>query len=135
MTPRPAQFSCLRSDGNRVVQVAVAGELDIATVPELDQVLSDAEARAPLVVLDLRALEFIDCSGANLMLAVDRRIRQAGGRFVVVRGAACVERLFALIGIDRQLELIDRPPSQLGAQTVSGTQHLYGSGAITATTS
>ena len=57
-----------------------SGELDIDAVPELDRALRHADA--PLVVLDLRELEFIDSSGAHLLLAADRRIRRAGRRLV-----------------------------------------------------
>ena len=38
-------------------------------MPQLDQALRRAEAGAVLIVLDLRALEFIDSTGAHLILA------------------------------------------------------------------
>lgn len=98
-----------RSDGEWASRVVVSGELDIEAVPELDRALRHADA--PLVVLDLRELEFIDSSGAHLLLAADRRIRRAGRRLVVVRGGVEVEWFFALIGLDRALELVDRPPT------------------------
>jgi anti-sigma B factor antagonist len=86
--------------------VAVAGELDITTVPELDRQLRAAARRAPLVVLDLSVLDFVDSSGAALMLSADRRIRRAGGRFVVVPGSLEVRWLLALMGVERELELV-----------------------------
>jgi anti-anti-sigma factor len=81
-----APFRCWRSRAKTATIVTVTGELDIATVPDLDTQLRAAERETPLVVLDLRALEFVDSSGAALMLATDRRVSHAGGRFVVVRG-------------------------------------------------
>jgi anti-anti-sigma factor len=102
-------FTCLRSGTGRVARVTLAGELDIAAVSQLDEALHRAQADAPLVVLDLRALEFIDASAATLILAADRRIRRAGGRLVVVRGGATIHALFALIGLDQKLEFIHRP--------------------------
>lgn len=112
---RPAElaglaFSCHRSGAVATPIVAVSGELDIGAVPALDRVLRAAARGAALVVLDLRALEFVDCSGAALLVLTDRRIRAAGGRFVVVRGPAEVQWLFALTGIDRQLEFVDQSP-------------------------
>jgi anti-sigma B factor antagonist len=98
-----------RSDGDWASHVVASGELDINAVPELDRALRHADA--PLVVLDLRDLEFIDSSGAHLLLAADRRLRRAGRRLVVVRGNAEVEWFLALIGLDRELELVDWPPS------------------------
>jgi anti-anti-sigma factor len=97
------------TDAEQAVRVALVGELDIATVPETDRALRRAEAAARLVVLDLRGLEFIDAGAAALILAADRRIRSAGGRLVVVRGPAEVDLLFELLGLDRQLELVDWP--------------------------
>lgn len=99
----------LAGSSEHASHVAVTGELDIAAVPQLDRALRRAAADCALVVLDLRELEFIDSSGAHLLLAADRRIRRAGGRLVVVRGGADVEWFFALIGLDRELELVDWP--------------------------
>jgi anti-anti-sigma factor len=98
-----------RSDGEWARRVVATGELDIEAVPELDRALRHADT--PLVVLDLRDLEFIDSSGADFLLAADRRIRRAGRRFVVVRGGVEVDWFFALIGLDRELELVDWPPA------------------------
>jgi anti-sigma B factor antagonist len=90
--------------------VTVAGELDIATVPQLDRALRRAQADGSPVVVDLRELGFTDSSGAHLILATNRRVRLAGGRLLVVRGPAQVQRLFALMGVDRELEFVDQPP-------------------------
>lgn len=111
---RPPEFTCASADAEGVIAVAVAGELDITTVPQLDQALRRAEAGAVLIVLDLRDLEFMDSSGARLILAADRRIRRAGGRLVTVRGPAELDWFFALLGLDRELELVDPAPGERG---------------------
>jgi anti-anti-sigma factor len=124
MALRPPQFPhrlrSLDADVKHAVRVTVAGELDVATAPKLDRALRRAHGRATLVILDLRELEFTDSSGAHLILAADRRIRRAGGRLVVVRGGAEVEWLFALIGLDRELELVDQPPAPARAPVELG---------------
>ena len=101
------RLSCLSSDA--AVRVTMIGDLDVATVPQLDQVLRRAQADARVVVLDLRGLRFIGCGGVKLMLETDDRVRQAGGRFVVVRGSSEAERLFALVAIDGRLDFVDQP--------------------------
>jgi anti-anti-sigma factor len=111
----PRRLPSLDADVEYAIRVTVSGELDIATVPKLDRALRRAHSRAKLVILDLRELEFTDSSGAHLILTADRRIRRAGGRLVVVRGGAEVEWLFALIGLDRELELVDQPPAPAGS--------------------
>ncbi len=108
MTRAPG-LSCLRSCAGDTAQVTLAGELDIATVPHLDGALRRAESDAPSVVLDLRELELMDFGAAQLLLAAHRRIRAAGGRLSVIRGPAEVEWFLALIGVDRELDFVDRP--------------------------
>ena len=111
VTPRGRPvFSCLRTDTGAEARIAVAGELDLATAPQLEAALRQAEACRP-TVLDLRGLTFVDCSGARVMEAAHRRALQAGGRLVVVRGPADVERLFVLAGVEPELEFVDRSPA------------------------
>ena len=88
----PPPFRCLRTNGGGTVSVTVAGELDVATAPLLDRALRSAWAStsADVVRLDLRRLEFIDSTGAQLLLDADRRIRNAGGRLIIVRGPAAL---------------------------------------------
>jgi anti-anti-sigma factor len=94
-----------------VAHVALGGELDIATLTLLDAALRRAWASSDVVVVDLRELEFIDSSGTRLIVDADRRIRRSGGRLIVVRGPWEVDWLFVLLGIDRELELVDSPLS------------------------
>jgi anti-anti-sigma factor len=94
--------------------VTVGGELDIVRVPELDRQLRAAARDASLVVLDLRPLEFLDSSGAALILTTARRIRKAGGRLVVMRGSVDVQWLLALMRVDRELEFAERSAYDAG---------------------
>jgi anti-anti-sigma factor len=92
-------------------RVALTGELDLATVAHLDVALRHAEAHGGDVVLDLRKVEFIDACGAQFIVEAARRLRLNGASLTVVRGSAEVGWLFALMGIDRALELVDDPPA------------------------
>ena len=116
--PRPAvaaglRLSCLHSAG--AVHLALVGELDIATTPVLHRALRRTQTDARLVVVDLRELQFMDCSGAQLLLTAHRRARWGGSRLVIVRGPAEVDRVFALLGVDHQLELVDGVPTEAAA--------------------
>jgi anti-anti-sigma factor len=111
----PTHFSCPPSDAEQAIRVAPVGELDIATIPETDRALRRAQAAAPLVVLDLRAVESFECSAAAVVLAADRRIRGSGGRLLVVRGPAEVDWAFELLGLYRHLELVDWPSAATAA--------------------
>jgi anti-sigma B factor antagonist len=104
---RQQQRRYSRAVPDRAVHVAPRGELDIATVPPLDRALRRAHASSDIVVLDLSGLEFVDSSGAHLLLDADRRIRDAGGRLIITRVTSEVGWFLALIGIDRLLEIVD----------------------------
>jgi anti-sigma B factor antagonist len=54
--------------------VAISGEVDLATAPELDEFLVEVVTECPdRLVVDLARLRFIDCSG----VAVLHRAREA----------------------------------------------------------
>jgi anti-sigma B factor antagonist len=101
----PEGFACMCLDsGDGSIRVALSGELDIATATEFDRALRTAQRRARSVTLDLRRLSFMDCCGLAALMAAASRARADGDRFRVVRGAA-VDRLFAITGVDLELEL------------------------------
>lgn len=116
----PPSFSCRRSDAGPGVHLAVAGELDIATAPQLDEALRRAQADAELVLLDLHALEFMDASGVHLLRAARRRAAEGGGRLVLGRLPAAAERLLELTDHDRRDLGLAQPEGAAGvAPTLS----------------
>lgn len=89
----------------------LAGELDLGVTGELETALSDAEAAENgVLVLDLRALTFIDSTGLRVIVAAHARAAEGGRRLVVVRGPAEVQRVFELTHFAERLEMVDAPP-------------------------
>jgi anti-anti-sigma factor len=75
-TPMPGQLELHRLDDRDRVTLVLAGELDMASAPKLDQALRELEATDPLcIVVDLRDLAFMDSSGLALLRSAARRIR------------------------------------------------------------
>jgi anti-sigma B factor antagonist len=106
-------FVCSWTEGGRdAAWVRIAGELDLATAPELERTLEKPPVQARLVVLDLRELSFIDSSGVHAIVNASSRARQAGRRLVVLRGPPQVDRLFALTGSSGELEISDLEPEE-----------------------
>jgi anti-sigma B factor antagonist len=104
----PAPFVCSWAlDDGDVAWVQLAGELDLAAAPELQATLHDAEARAHVVVLDLRQLTFMDSAGVHAILRASARAQQIGHRLVVARGQRQVDRLLGLAGVAGTLEIDD----------------------------
>jgi anti-sigma B factor antagonist len=101
-------FECSRKEGElEAAWVHVAGGLDMASTPRLARTLRESQSAARLVVLDLRELAFMDSAGVHAILDASRRARRVGGRLLLLRGAANVDRLFALTGSVDEVEVGD----------------------------
>ena len=94
-----------------VAVVTATGELDLSGAsllePELERLVADPGLAT--VVLDLRGLEFLDSSGLRLIVLVDMRAREAGRRFVLVRGGDTVHRVFEITRMSERLDFIADP--------------------------
>jgi STAS domain len=63
---RTPVFACTATYGGLdAVWVYLAGELDIATTPQLEQALRESHSPARLTVLDLRELAFMDSAAVH----------------------------------------------------------------------
>ncbi|MGH2949819.1 MAG: STAS domain-containing protein [Solirubrobacteraceae bacterium] len=98
------------------VRVALRGELDLEHAYTFDEELRRIEAaRPPCLVLDLRALKFLDSSGLARLLAARHRARRDRRRLVLVRGSAAVQRLMAITAVGQQFETVTDLPAELRA--------------------
>ena len=92
--------------------VALEGEIDLATVPDAERLIADAEAGQPgRLVIDLSAVTFMDSSGLRVLLTAHRRAEEAGRGFALVRGSDTVNRLLDVTGLTERLEVLDEPPA------------------------
>ncbi|MFL5824927.1 MAG: STAS domain-containing protein [Thermoleophilaceae bacterium] len=105
----PDDFTVELRRSDRSLLVVPAGELDVATVPKLAAALLEHVEPGQPVALDLRGLEFIDTAGLRLVLEQHERVKADGGRLVLVRGSASVQRLFEIAGLAEVLEFVDDP--------------------------
>lgn len=94
--------------------IVVSGELDLASGPALEEQLEHAErSGATLVIVDLRALQFIDSTGLGILIKAHRQAESLGRRFAVVRGPSQVQRLLGLTGLEERLIVVDAPEQLL----------------------
>jgi anti-sigma B factor antagonist len=91
------------------VCVSLTGELDLSSALTLDEELRriEDETRPPLLVLDLRALKFLDSTGLRLILAAHARALKRGSRLTIVQGSDAVRRIFRLTGVGERLNIFD----------------------------
>jgi anti-sigma B factor antagonist len=111
MTTDPRQFSVTAERFGPDALVAVEGELDIATLPELEQAVTRMRSQGPRrLVIDLRKLSFMDSMSIELLLRLHGELTATGADLVVVRGPSAVNRIFDLMELQRVLTLVDEPP-------------------------
>ena len=71
--------------GEGGTDVAIFGELDLATVDRVKAALAEAVAAGGQVVIDLRACDFVDSTGIGALVEVALRLHDQG-RPLVLRG-------------------------------------------------
>jgi anti-sigma B factor antagonist len=98
------------------VEIRLSGELDLATVPQLRQVV-DAHARhGQTMVIDLRAVEFIDSMGLASLVRARHRALARGARLELVAPGPSVYAVFTLTRLDTLFEWGPEPSA--GAEPV-----------------
>jgi anti-sigma B factor antagonist len=115
--PRAEPFSVEERDEAGVRVIAVAGELDIATAPELCARLdSSRTVRGPRLLVDLSRVEFCDSTGLRALLGAASEVRAHGGRFAIVCPRhGDVARLLAVVGAGEWMAIHEDPESGLAA--------------------
>ncbi|MFI1767062.1 anti-sigma factor antagonist [Streptomyces sp. NPDC020800] len=80
------------------------GEIDIAAATEIAPALDRATGRPGVrIVIDLRAVEFFDCSGLRLLYRARSRVLEQGGRLHLVCTHPLTLRVFRVTGLSRLL--------------------------------
>ena len=96
-----------RVDG-KVHVVAVTGEVDLFTAPEVKQrVTAPIGAGVDHVVVDLTRTTFIDSSSLGVLIGAHRRLKSRGGRLVVACNTEAIVRTFRITGLDGVFKLVD----------------------------
>jgi len=87
--------------------VALVGELDLATAPQLEAELSGLDGD---IHLDCRDLEFVDSSGIGVFVRLNQRCEQRHDRFVIHGLSGFVRRTFEIMGLAGVLNFERYPP-------------------------
>lgn len=95
------------------VRLVVQGELDLASAPRLEEATQAIECPDGDLVLDLRAVTFVDSAGLRAILAAGSACAARGRRMVVIEGRPDLERLLCLVGAEQRLELVCHPSQAL----------------------
>jgi anti-anti-sigma factor len=92
----------------RGVIVRLFGDFDHLAFGEVDVLLQGAQRDADAdIVLDLRALDFMDSNGIRALIKAQARAEAVRGRFRVIRGPKNIQRVLELVGLDDRLDFVD----------------------------
>ena len=112
--PREGRSFSLRWKVNSqhgLTTVALAGELDIASVDSLQNLADELLDETPVLVFDLQDLGFIDSTGLRLFGMIHRTAQGAGKRFLLGRISPATRRLLHVSGLVNFFEYVEGTPS------------------------
>jgi anti-sigma B factor antagonist len=94
--------------GRSVFTVAVGGEIDLATAPDLKGALGDAiDGGARRVLVDLSEATFIDSTTLGVLMGAVKRLRPLGGELAIACLDANIRKIFELTLLDRIFAIFD----------------------------
>ena len=100
--------------GRECMVVEVAGDLDMATAPQLrDGLQRVLEAGTHNVVVDLAGVGFMDSSGLGALVVMFNAARERGGRLCLAAAQRPVRTLLTVTSVDQAIGIYD---TVLGAE-------------------
>jgi anti-sigma B factor antagonist len=93
--------------------MSVTGEIDLYTAPRLHSELMSALAETTPVqlVVDMAGVEFCDSTGMNVLLAAQRRAREAGGDLQLASPRPAIRKVLQVTGLETVFTVLDNPAS------------------------
>jgi len=87
--------------------VAVRGEIDLFTAPELKQKLTDAiEGGKSRIVVDLTETSFLDSTALGVLIGAVKRLRSRDGALVIVNVDQNIAKTFEITGLDQIFTIV-----------------------------
>jgi anti-sigma B factor antagonist len=105
------EFKLATADlGNGVYTVSVAGEVDLATAPELKEGLAEVVNNGAWgVLVDLSNASFIDSTTLGVLMGAVKRLRPAGGELAIACHDANIRKIFEITLLDRVFKIFATP--------------------------
>ena len=109
----PSEFAVTEqgSQGGHHV-IAVRGEIDLFTAPELKRVLTEA---IESVVIDLTEVTFLDSTALGVLIGGVKRLRSRGGALAIVNTDGSIAKTFQITGLDQIFTILPSREEALAA--------------------
>jgi anti-sigma B factor antagonist len=99
--------------------VAVSGEVDIFTAPDLKRTIAQAiEGGTRLLVIDLTQTRFLDSTALGVLIGAVKRLRPLDGRLAIVNTEPSTAKTFQITGLDRIFTIVET--REAAVEAVSG---------------
>lgn len=109
--PRLLDVAVRAEDGTAIV--TVQGEVDMASAPQLQAALDDAQRGGDPLVVDMSEVGFLGSAGLSVLLVISEAAAPGAGLRVVVSDA--VRRPIELTGLDKLLSVHESLADALAA--------------------
>ena len=94
---RPLPFSIAVEARRDAVKIAPRGELDLATIGQLQHALKRLiDTRPARIVIDLRNVEFLDFTGRQTLLTAHAQAQHDNWELTIIPGPPAVQRRFEI---------------------------------------
>ena len=94
-------FAVTESETEGTAVLAVQGEVDVSTAPELrERLLALAEAGRTVAVVDLSDVSFVDSTALGVLVSGVKRLRSAGGDLRLVVTQPRISKVFEITGLN-----------------------------------
>lgn len=102
-------------EGGRTV-VQVGGEIDVYTAPVLRERLAALHEKGRHeLVIDLRAVRFMDSTGLGVLVGVLKRVRLAGGSLALVIDSERVLKVFRITALTQIFDIFETVADAIAA--------------------
>jgi anti-anti-sigma factor len=109
---RPGELRTEEERAGGTAFLRLLGEFDLAGAELVEAAIARTRG-AERLVIDLRGLTFIDSTGIQVLLRANLTAKEDGTELLVVRGPRAVARLFGLLELDAELNVVDEVPQAL----------------------
>lgn len=95
-------------DHGEVTVIAVEGEIDVYTAPQLRERLDEQIAQGRrLLVIDLQDVAFMDSTGLGVLVGRLKMVRSHEGTLRLVCASERILKVFSITGLDKVFQIFD----------------------------
>jgi anti-sigma B factor antagonist len=109
-------FELSASERHGVSVLAVRGEVDVATSPQLHERLEAmAQEGTTMAVVDLTEVSFVDSTALGVLVTGAKRLREGGGDLRLVVTEPHIAKVFTITGLDEVFTIYPTAGAALSA--------------------